>query len=123
MAHNMHAFEDRAALASALADRVSADLKAAIAARGTASLAVSGGSTPKQFFEALVASSPVAVVTMDRDEIVTGWNPAAERLFGWSVEEAAGQLLTDLVVPEQYRAAHHEGLRRRAAGGAEGRVP
>lgn len=53
MAHNMHAFEDRAALASALADRVSADLKAAIAARGTASLAVSGGSTPKQFFEAL----------------------------------------------------------------------
>ena len=34
-----------------------------------------------------------------------------------AVDEAAGQLLTDLVVPEQYKEAHHEGLRRRAAGG------
>ena len=36
----------------------------------------------KQYFESLVDISPVAVVTMDRDEVVSGWNPAAERLFG-----------------------------------------
>ena len=33
----------------------------------------------KQYFESLVEISPVAVVTMDRDEVVSGWNPAAER--------------------------------------------
>lgn len=46
-------FEDRSALARALADDVAGELKSAIAARGAAVLAVSGGSTPKLFFEAL----------------------------------------------------------------------
>lgn len=66
---------------------------------------------------AAMQTSPDAFVVLDHEDRVEWWNRAAEGLFGWSVEEAAGQLLTDLVVPEQYRAAHHEGLRRRAAGG------
>lgn len=41
------------ALAAALADRVAGELEKALAARGKATLAVSGGSTPKRFFEAL----------------------------------------------------------------------
>lgn len=49
MSANMHIFENASALAEALADDVGARLAAAIAARGTASLAVSGGSTPKAF--------------------------------------------------------------------------
>jgi PAS domain-containing protein len=36
----------------------------------------------KQYFESLVEISPVAVVVMDADERVTGWNPAAAELFG-----------------------------------------
>ena len=44
----------------------------------------------KQYFESLVEISPAAVVTMDRDEIVTGWNPAAVQLFGYEVDEAVG---------------------------------
>src|SRR5690349_10800255 len=66
---------------------------------------------------AAMQTSPDAFVVLDHEDRVEWWNRAAERLFGWSVEEAAGQLLTDLVVPEQHRSAHHEGLRRRAAGG------
>ena len=31
----------------------------------------------KQYFESLVEISPVAIVVMDADERVTGWNPAA----------------------------------------------
>ncbi|MCP3423838.1 sensor histidine kinase [Nocardioides pinisoli] len=66
---------------------------------------------------AAMQTSPDAFVVLDHEDRVEWWNRAAERLFGWSVDEAAGQLLTDLVVPEQYKEAHHEGLRRRAAGG------
>ncbi|MDW9854160.1 6-phosphogluconolactonase [Sinorhizobium meliloti] len=53
MSANMHIFENPSALAEALADDVGARLAAAIAARGAASLAVSGGSTPKAFFRSL----------------------------------------------------------------------
>ena len=34
--------------------------------------------------ESLVEISPVAIVVMDADERVTGWNPAAAQLFGYS---------------------------------------
>lgn len=47
------AFDSRALLADALADRVAAVLGDGIATRGRASLAVSGGSTPGLFFDAL----------------------------------------------------------------------
>lgn len=50
---HFHRFETRPALAEALADRVAGTLSRAVAARGRASLAVSGGSTPKPFFETL----------------------------------------------------------------------
>jgi len=53
MTANMHEFPDAAALAAGLADEVAARLDAAIRDRGTASIAVSGGSTPKRFFETL----------------------------------------------------------------------
>lgn len=49
----MHEFPDTAALAATLADDVAARLASAINERGAATLAVSGGSTPKRFFEAL----------------------------------------------------------------------
>ncbi|MDK1384404.1 6-phosphogluconolactonase [Sinorhizobium sp. 8-89] len=49
----LHTFENGTALAEGLADAVRARLAAAIDARGAASIAVSGGSTPKAFFQAL----------------------------------------------------------------------
>jgi len=49
----LHRYDDPAALAAALAARVAGQLRAAIAARCAALLAVSGGSTPKHFFERL----------------------------------------------------------------------
>ncbi|WP_210440290.1 sensor histidine kinase [Nocardioides xinjiangensis] len=70
-----------------------------------------------QLLFAAMHTSPDAFVVLDHEDRVEWWNRAAERLFGWSVEEAVGQPLTDLVVPEPYKAAHDEGLRRRAAGG------
>ena len=50
-----------------------------------------------------------AVVVADtRGEIVL-WNPAAERIFGFSAAEALGRSL-DLINPERYRARHWEGF-------------
>lgn len=49
----MHVFDNGADLAEGLAEAVAAALSAAVAARGHASIAVSGGSTPKTFFKAL----------------------------------------------------------------------
>lgn len=46
-------FADGQALAAGLAEAVAADLRAAIARNGKAALAVSGGSTPKRFFQQL----------------------------------------------------------------------
>jgi 6-phosphogluconolactonase len=49
----MHSFTDRPSLAAALAERVAEQLRAGIAERGRAVLAVSGGSTPGPFFDRL----------------------------------------------------------------------
>ena len=54
----------------------------------------------KQYFESLVEISPAAVVTMDGDERVTGWNPAAEHLFGYGPEEAMGRRIDELIMDD-----------------------
>ena len=53
-----------------------------------------------------------AVVSMDMDGLIIGWNPQAETTFGWSAEEVIGRSLVDAIVPHAHRAAHSEGLRR-----------
>ena len=60
----------------------------------------------KLYFESLVGISPVAVVTMDPAEVVTGWNPAAERLFGYVASEAIGRHIDELIFSAERR---HEG--------------
>ena len=55
----------------------------------------------KEYFEALVLNSPVAIAIMDLDEKVVSWNPAAERLFGYSQDEAVGRSIDDLVAGTQ----------------------
>src|SRR5436190_525461 len=52
----------------------------------------------RQYFESLVGISPTAVLTLDLEERVTSWNPAAERLFGYSKAEAVGQPIADLTL-------------------------
>jgi PAS domain S-box-containing protein len=41
--------------------------------------------------QAVIEAAPVAIVTLDLDRRVGLWNPAAERLFGWSAREIVGQ--------------------------------
>jgi len=51
----------------------------------------------REYSASLVEISPAAVIVMDREEVVTEWNPAAAELFGWSAEEALGRNIDDLV--------------------------
>jgi len=51
--YQINEFEERQLLDEALADKVAALLTAALESKGKASIAVSGGSTPKGFFQAL----------------------------------------------------------------------
>ena len=58
--------------------------------------------------EKLVEAAGDALVAADPEGRITLWNPAAERLFGFSRGEALGQSL-DLIIPERFRQQHWEG--------------
>jgi PAS domain S-box-containing protein len=53
--------------------------------------------------QTIIGASPVAIVAIDREGHVTGWNATAETIFGWSESEALGRPY--LPVPESERAA------------------
>ena len=56
--------------------------------------------------QSLIAASPRAIFTLDLAERVKIWNPAAERIFGWTEAEVCGQLNPVINVTEvpQYAA-------------------
>ncbi len=51
----------------------------------------------KQYIEAVLQNSPVAIVTLDLAERIASCNPAFERMFGYAREEALGRNLDDLI--------------------------
>ena len=58
----------------------------------------------QQYFSELVANSPVAVVTLDREHNVVSCNPAFLGLYGYSEAEVIGHQLDDLITSEADRA-------------------
>jgi len=54
----------------------------------------------KEYFEALFVIIPVAALTADNDAKIVSWNPMAEKLFGYTQEEAIGQHVDDLVATD-----------------------
>jgi PAS domain S-box-containing protein len=62
-----------------------------------------------------------AVITIDDSGAITGWNPLAEKTFGWTREEALGRAIDETIMPDRYRQAHRAGLARYLATG-EARV-
>lgn len=68
----------------------------------------------KEALEALVRATPLAIVTIDPEGNVERWNPAAERLFGWTRDEVLGGPLP-VIPPEELET--HLGIRTRALAG------
>lgn len=47
-----------------------------------------------------IQQSPIAIIDWNRDLEVTQWNPSAERIFGYSSDEAMGKTIIELVTPK-----------------------
>jgi PAS domain S-box-containing protein len=62
---------------------------------------------PEQF----VLAAGDAIIAADTDGSIVLWNPAAERMFGYTESEALGQSL-DLIIPERFRQRHWKGYRQ-----------
>jgi PAS domain S-box-containing protein len=64
----------------------------------------------------LVSAIGDAIIISDAKGAITLWNPAAERMFGYTQAEAMGQSL-DLIIPERLRGRHWEGYDKTMATG------
>jgi len=60
----------------------------------------------KTFFR----SGPDAIIIINENEEIIEWNPQAETIFGYSAEEASGKILSETIIPQQYREAHKNGM-------------
>ncbi|WP_279689710.1 PAS domain S-box protein [Bradyrhizobium sp. SSUT77] len=65
-------------------------------------------------YGAVVESANDAIITKTLDGVITGWNKAAEHLFGYTAAEAIGQPI-DIIVPED-RKAEVRGILNRVGG-------
>ena len=65
---------------------------------------------------AVLDTAADAFVSIDSSGVITGWNAAAERMFGWTADEAIGMGLSDSIVPERHRDRHERGLTRVVGG-------
>ncbi|MCK9420903.1 MAG: PAS domain S-box protein, partial [Nitrospirae bacterium] len=64
--------------------------------------------------QAIIQSSPLAIIALDPSANVTAWSKAAERIFGWSAYEAIGRSLP--IVPDD-KQAEFQGLCERVLQG------
>ena len=71
----------------------------------------------EQRLRLIVDSALDAVVAMNAQGRVTGWNARAEQIFGYTHDEAVGRRLSELIIPEELRAAHEQGVARYLASG------
>lgn len=66
----------------------------------------------EQQVQAIFNAAPDAVIVIDGEGLVVNWNLRAEELFGWTAGEVVDQPLSRFIIPERYREAHKQGLKR-----------
>src|SRR6476620_8829090 len=73
------------------------------------------GSRTDATARAVIECAADAIVAFSTDRTVMLWNPAAERMFGWSAAEVVG--LEPQIIPEELKAEHNAVLERVRGGG------
>ena len=68
---------------------------------------------------AMLESALDCIISIDHEGRIVEFNPAAERTFGYSINEVRGKLMSDVIIPEQYREAHANGLKHYLETGEE----
>ncbi|MDO9570917.1 MAG: PAS domain S-box protein [Hydrogenophaga sp.] len=66
----------------------------------------------EQQLKHLLNSARDAVLGITAQGRVIEWNLGAEQLLGWTAEQALGQPLAELIIPQEFREAHTRGLNR-----------
>ena len=67
-------------------------------------------------FQTLVASVGDGIMAADAQGLIILWNPACQRLFGFTEAEALGKSL-DLIIPQRQQKPHWDGYHRTMATG------
>ena len=73
------------------------------------------GSRTDATARAVIECAADAIVAFSTDRTVMLWNPAAERMFGWTAAEVVG--LEPQIIPEELKAEHNAVLERVRGGG------
>jgi len=63
-------------------------------------------------FQQLINNAPDGVIVINKESIITLWNPKAEQIFGWKSEEVLGKPLSTTIIPAASREAHENGIRQ-----------
>lgn len=75
----------------------------------------------RETFSVVVNATSDAVISMDAEGAIRMFNPGAERIFRWTRASIAGQNV-EVLLPERYRAAHRQHLRRFAESEVSSRM-
>jgi len=67
---------------------------------------------PSPSLDVIMNTSLDAVVAMDEQGIIVGWNHNAELTFGYTALEALNQYMVELIIPPDFRLAHKQGVTR-----------
>ncbi|PHV06007.1 hybrid sensor histidine kinase/response regulator [Janthinobacterium sp. BJB412] len=68
--------------------------------------------------QTIVDTALDAVVRIDLDGRIVGWNRQAEATFGWSREQALGRAVDTTIMPPRFRQEHRRGMQRFLDGGS-----
>jgi PAS domain S-box-containing protein len=66
--------------------------------------------------ESFIQAAGDAIIAASPEGAIVFWNPAAERIFGFTAEEALGHSL-DLIIPERFRERHWAAYRKAMLSG------
>lgn len=66
---------------------------------------------------AILKSALDAIITIDHEDKLLEFNPAAEKIFGYTRDAVLGRRMAELIVPERFRARHYRGLAHYLATG------
>jgi PAS domain S-box-containing protein len=69
--------------------------------------------------QTILEAAQDAFIGVDLDGSISDWNPQAEKMFGWTKDEAIGRSMAATVVPERYQQQYRDGLREFRESGKE----
>ncbi|MBA3677901.1 MAG: PAS domain S-box protein [Sphingosinicella sp.] len=62
--------------------------------------------------DAVLSTALDAAIAMKEDGSIARWNHVAERTFGWTFAEVHGKLVSEVIIPPEFRPSHAAGLKR-----------